>query len=121
MATTLTLSTALLPTFTKGLATLSHILTAAAEHAQAQGLDADAEYVSARLAPDMLPLSFQVQNATTTVRRTLARLEGKEDGPWPGEEKTVAELLGRVEQARKLVEEADAGLVDRRAGETVLL
>jgi hypothetical protein len=116
-----TLSAVVLPTLAKGLATLSHILTVAAEHAKSQGLDPDAEYPSARLAPDMLPLSFQVQNATSTVRRTLARLEGKDDVPWADDEKTIADLLARVEKARGLVEAADAEAVDARAGETVVL
>jgi len=115
----LTLSQVVLPTYTKGLATLTHILNAAAEHAKANGIDADAEFVGARLAPDMLPLSFQVQNATNTVRRTLARLQGQEDQPWADGETTIAQLLERVEKARKVVQEADAAVVDAKAGEEV--
>jgi len=118
---TLTLSEVVLPTFAKGLTTLSHILTAAQEHAKANGLDADAEYPGARLVNDMLPLAFQVQNATKTVRQTLARLQGTEDDLWENDEKTVADLLARVEKARALVKAADAAAVDARAEETVTL
>jgi hypothetical protein len=117
----LTLSEVVIPTFQKGLNTLTHILTVAKEHAGTIGLDPDAEYPGARLADDMLPLSFQVQNATTTVRRTLARLQGTEDQPWADDEKTVADLLARVEKARALVEAADKALIDARAEEVVLL
>lgn len=118
---TLTLSTVVLPTYAKGLATLSHLLTTAAAHAKANNLDPDAEYPGARLVADMLPLAFQVQNATSTVRRTLARLQGVEDQAWADDEKTVEDLLARVEKARALVEAADAGVIDARAGETVTL
>ncbi len=115
----LTLSQVVLPTYTKGLATLTHILNAAVEYAKANGLDADAEFVGARLAPDMLPLSFQVQNATNTVRRTLYRLQGQPDQPWADGETTIAQLLERVEKAKVLVKEADAAVVDAKAGEEV--
>ncbi len=117
----LTLSSVVLPTFNKALSTLSHILTAAAEHAKTQNLDADAEYLAARLAPDMLPLTFQVQNATTTVRRTLARIEGREDVPWADDEKTIDDLLARVAKAKALLEGYDGAIVDGRAGETIVM
>lgn len=118
---TLTLSEVVIPTFSKGLNTLTHILTAAQEHAKAHNLDADAEYPGARLIDDMLPLAFQVQNATKTVHLTLARLQGKEAQPWENDEKTVADLLARVERARELLKSADAAAVDARAEETVTL
>jgi hypothetical protein len=117
----LTLSEVVIPTFQKGLNTLTHILTVAREHAGTIGLDPDAEYPGARLADDMLPLRFQIQNATKTVRRTLAHLQGTEDQPWADDEKTVAALLARVEKARAVVEAADRGLIDARAEEVIYL
>ncbi|KAL2134418.1 hypothetical protein VTI74DRAFT_257 [Chaetomium olivicolor] len=117
----LTLSEVVLPVFSKGLNTLAHILTVAEEHAKSNNLDPDTEYPNARLIDDMLPLSFQVQNATSTVRRTLARLEGKEDQPWEDNEKTIADLRARVAKAQELLASADRGLVDKRAEEVVEL
>jgi hypothetical protein len=115
----LLLSDLVLPTFTKGLNTLNHILTVAEEHAKSHNLDPDVEYPSARLVDDMLPLSFQVQNATKTVRVALARLEGKEDQPWEDNEKTIADLKARVEKALAVIKGVDRGVVDERADELV--
>ncbi|KAK4148783.1 hypothetical protein C8A00DRAFT_47456 [Chaetomidium leptoderma] len=98
----LTLSEVVIPTFTKGLTTLSYLLTVAQEHAKSNYLDPDAEYPNARLADDILPLTFQVQNVTKTVRKTLARLE-------------VDDLLARVVKTKELLAGVDRGVIDARA------
>lgn len=115
----LTLSSLVIPTFTKGLNTLSHILAVAEEHARANNLDPDAEYPDARLIDDMRPLAFQVQNATRTVRVTLARLEGREDQPWQDDETTVADLKARVATALAVVRGADPAALDAAADRLV--
>ncbi|KAK3368699.1 hypothetical protein B0H63DRAFT_80189 [Podospora didyma] len=116
---TLTLAYVVIPTFTSGLNTLSHILSVAEAHAKANGLDADAEYPSASLTEDMRPLSFQVQNATSTVRRTLARLTGTPEPVWEDKEVTLADLRARIAKAHALLKEADAAAVNARAEQTV--
>jgi hypothetical protein len=55
--------------------------------------------VAARLAPDMLPLSFQVQMATDYVKGSLARLSGRDLPAWADEEKTIADLQARIDKA----------------------
>ncbi|KAK4649814.1 hypothetical protein QC762_704830 [Podospora pseudocomata] len=115
----LTLSSITISTFSKGLSTLVHILQKAEEYAASQGLDANAEYINARLIDDMLPLTFQVQNATNTVRKTLTRSQGKADQPWEDGEKTFADLYARIEKARQVIKEADAAAIDAKADETV--
>jgi len=55
--------------------------------------------VNQRLAPDMLPLSFQVQNATDHAKGAAARLSGQEMPSWPDDEKTFDDLKGRVKKA----------------------
>lgn len=111
----LTLSSLTLQTFSSGLSTLSHILKKAQDHA---GGDADSVFPSARLIDDQLPLTFQVQTATSTVRKTLARLQGQEDDgqpAWEDKETTFAELFERIETAKKLISGADAAKIDERA------
>ncbi|KAK3369642.1 hypothetical protein B0T24DRAFT_669033 [Lasiosphaeria ovina] len=117
----LTLSQVVLPTFTRGLTTLSHILTVAATHAKSADLDADAEYAPAQLIADMKPLTFQVQTATTTVRKALARLLGAQDAApaWADDEKTLADLQARIASTQALLAAADAATIDARAAEIV--
>ena len=52
-----------------------------------------------RLSPDMLPLSFQVQNATDHAKGAAARLSGREVPSWPDDEKTFEDLKARVKKA----------------------
>ncbi|KAK4456762.1 hypothetical protein QBC42DRAFT_214198 [Cladorrhinum samala] len=113
----LSLSALTLQTFSSGLSTLSHILKKAQEHSPQ---DVDSKFASARLIDDQLPLTFQVQVATNTVRKTLARLQGREtsqDGlpHWEDNETTFAQLLERLEAAKDLVSKADAAKIDERA------
>lgn len=111
----ITLSEVVLSTYSKGLDTLTHILKAAQEHAQANGIDADATYPNARLIDDMLPLSFQVQNVTRTVLKVVNRLQGTEEEVWENDEKTFADLYKRIEKAKNVIQGADAKLIDERA------
>ena len=52
-----------------------------------------------RLAPDMAPLSFQIQNATDHAKGAAARLSGRELPSWPDDEKTYDDLKARVQKA----------------------
>ncbi|KAK4231618.1 hypothetical protein QBC38DRAFT_354582 [Podospora fimiseda] len=118
---TITLSSLTLSTFSTGLQTLTHILQKAQSHATSQSLDPDTNYPSARLIEDQLPLTFQIQNATTTIRKTLNRLQGIQDQPWEDTETTFAELFERIEKAKKVIEGSDKEKIDERAGEEVEL
>ncbi len=55
------------PVFQRMLTALSAILAKAAAHAEAQGID-PAELIQARLAPDMIPLSGQIQIASDNAK-----------------------------------------------------
>ncbi|KAM7200840.1 protein of unknown function (DUF1993) domain containing protein [Naviculisporaceae sp. PSN 640] len=112
---TLTLSSVVLPTFSRGLDTLTHILKAAQEHAATNGIDADATYPNARLVEDMRPLTFQVQNSTRTVLRVVHRLQGTAEDTWEDNETTFADLYARIEKAQELIKKADAKAIDERA------
>src|SRR5262249_10830413 len=82
-------------------------LTAILEKAEAFAKDRDIEpevLVNWRLAPDMLPLSNQIQIAADFAKGTTARLAGARVPSYPDEETTLAELKARIAKTVKFVE-----------------
>ena len=79
---------------------LAAVLEKALAHAEARKIDPDV-LVNARLAPDMFPLSRQVQIASDSAKQGAARLAGVEAPPFADDEKTLAELAAR---ARKTID-----------------
>ena len=79
------------PVLTRGLGVLSDLLAKGEAHARDAGLD-PAAMVAARLAPDMFPLSGQVQRASDTAKYAAARLTGG-SGPSLADEETTFEDL----------------------------
>jgi hypothetical protein len=92
---TLSMYEASIPVFQRALTQLSGILGKGAAHAEAKKFD-PAVLVNARLAPDMLPLSRQIQIACDHARGAAARLAGLERPPVPDNETTLDELQARV-------------------------
>jgi uncharacterized protein len=90
------------PTFIRMLTTMKAILGKAAAHAQAKKID-ESVLVNARLYPDMLPLSKQVQIASDFARGTCARLAGSEPPSFEDNETTLAALETRVERTLEYV------------------
>jgi uncharacterized protein len=83
-------------------------LSALLDKAAAQfGADADA-LVEARLAPDMFPLSRQVQIACDFAKSGSAYLSGREPPRFEDDEKTLAELKARIAKTIAYVREAPA-------------
>ncbi len=76
---------------------LAAVLEKAGQHAAAKKIDPDV-LVNARLAPDMFPLSRQVQVASDAVKLGTARLAGLTPPAFEDNEKTLGEL---AERARK--------------------
>jgi hypothetical protein len=90
--------TASVPVLVRGLGNLSGLLAKGLASAEARDID-PAVLVSARLAPDMHPLSRQVQIATDSAKGAVARLTGAEAPSWPDTESTFAELQARIKTA----------------------
>jgi hypothetical protein len=86
-----------IPVFIKTLTNLKTILEKGAAHAQAKTID-EAVLLHARLYPDMLPLTAQVQIAADMARGGADRLTGGEPQSWEDNEKTFAELITRVDR-----------------------
>jgi hypothetical protein len=99
------------PVFVKGLANLRAILEKGTAHAQAKKID-DAVFVNARLYPDMLPLSGQVQIASDMARGTIARLTGSEPPAWDDDEKTIADLIARIDKTIEYLKSFPSSQID---------
>lgn len=86
------------PAFLQILNSLTAILTKAEAHATAKKIDPDV-LLDARLFPDMLPLSRQIQMVSDFAMKTCARLTGNEVPSTPDTEKTFDELKQRLAKA----------------------
>lgn len=108
---TLSMYQASVPVFARMLTNLKAVLQKAAAHAQARKID-EAVLIGARLYPDMLPLSRQVQIASDFARGTAARLAGSEPPSWEDTEKTFAELTARIDRTLEYLRTRTAAEVD---------
>ncbi len=92
---TISMYRASIPQLTKMLTNLSNILKKGEEFAESKGIDGKV-LVESRLAPDMFPLSKQVQIACDQVKNGMARLAGIEPPKFEDNETTFAQLQERV-------------------------
>ncbi|ATQ44340.1 DUF1993 domain-containing protein [Caulobacter mirabilis] len=83
------------PAFIRGMTALDNILTKAEAHAAETGTDLQ-DLFEARLAPDMLPLSGQIQRASDTSKLAVARLTGVAAPAFEDNEATFADLHARI-------------------------
>lgn len=88
--------------WSKVLVSLDAILTKAEAHAEEKGLNADGEFIGARLCDDMLPLTFQIQTLSSQIKLPLGLLTGK-DPEWPKDEKTFADLHARIKKTQDYI------------------
>ena len=86
---------ATVPAFVQILTALSAILKKAAAHAEAKKIDPSV-FVNARIAPDMFPLSRQIQIATDHAKGASARLAGVDNPAFADTETTLDELQARI-------------------------
>ena len=107
----LTMYQASIPAFVRMLDNLSTILNKAAAHAEAKKI-APAIFINARLAPDMFPLSRQVQIATDMVKGCAARLAGIEVPSYEDNEATFEELQARVAKTIAFLQSIRAEQID---------
>ena len=99
------------PPFVQGLGALSAVLAKGEAFAGSKKVD-PAVLLAARLAPDMFPLSRQVQIACDFAKSTAARLTGIEVPSWKDEEKTIADLRSRVAKTLDYVRSFKPGQID---------
>jgi hypothetical protein len=87
----------------KLLGQLDSWLEKAAAHATAKKFDINNFVLHTRLAPDMLPLVFQIRNACDHTKYAAARCAGKDAPSHPDTETTVDELRKRIANVREYV------------------
>lgn len=117
------------PVFVRNLTNLAAILDKAVAHAAVKKIDPDVLF-NARLYPDMLPLSRQVQIATDHAKNASARLAQAERPAFEDSERAFDELQVRIaktiDYVKSLSPEAFDGsdgldiTVPQRGGEIVL-
>lgn len=107
----ITMHSASAPIYRTMLGNLSKWLDKAVAHAQKRGFDPDT-LLTARLAPDMLPLRNQIQIACDFAKSGLSRLAGAEAPQFPDDEQTIAQLQQRIAATLAYVESVAASAVD---------
>jgi hypothetical protein len=103
----ITMYDTLVPTANRMLGNLSTFLDKAEAFAATKKIDA-AVLLNSRLAPDMFPLTRQVQIAADMVKGAAARLSGTEVPKFEDNETTIAELKARIAKTLAFVNGVDA-------------
>ncbi|KIQ06014.1 MULTISPECIES: DUF1993 domain-containing protein [Pseudomonas] len=109
-----------IPVFTRQLNNLSTILGIAAANAETRKIE-QGVFLNARLAPDMFPLSRQVQIACDTAKSGAALLAGVEAPSHADDETSIAELQARIAKVLEFVGSISAAQLDGSEDRTVTL
>ncbi len=107
----LTLYSASVPVFVRTLGNVGTWLDKAEAHAAAKKFDSSV-YLGARLAPDMLPFSKQIQIACDAAKFCVARLAGSEAPKFEDSETSIAELRERIAKTVAYVRSVPAAQMD---------
>lgn len=108
------------PGLVGSLKTLSALLDKAAATAEAKKIDPQV-FLTARLAPDMAPLTRQVQIASDTAKGAGARLAGVEAPSMPDTETTFPELKARLAATVAWLESLDRAAFDGPADRIITM
>jgi hypothetical protein len=108
---TISMYEASVPRFASMLRNLDAILAKAQDHAAARKID-PAVLIGARLFPDMLPFSKQVQIATDHAKGAVARLAGVEVPKFEDTEQSFEDLRARLARTIAFVESFNAAQID---------
>ena len=106
-----------IPLFIKMLGGVKNVLTKTQAFAAEKGI-AESELLEKRLAPDMFPFVRQVQIACDNAKGAASRLSGLEVPKYEDNEKTISELLARIDKTLEYVksvpESAFKGAAERQ-------
>jgi hypothetical protein len=108
------------PVLARALRNLASVLRRGEAHASARNID-PAVLLAYRLAPDMFPLTRQVQIATDTAKGCVARLAGVDIPVYEDSETTFAQLLDRLERTVAFVEGFEPAQIDGSEEKSVTL
>ena len=116
----LTMHNTSVPVFVRMFNNMLNWLDKAQAHAEARKFDS-ANYLGLRLAPDMLPLTRQIQIATDGAKGCVARLAGLEVPKWDDTEVTLDELRARIRKTIDYVQSIPAEQIDGSEEREILL
>lgn len=108
------------PVYIRGFSILSTLIAKAEAYAQEKKIDPSV-LVSARLAPDMLPFSGQVQRASDTSKATITRLTDVKAPSFPDDEMSFADLKARIAKTVAFLEGLDTSVLDDSESREVTL
>ncbi|KAK4899760.1 hypothetical protein LTR27_003026 [Elasticomyces elasticus] len=77
--------------------------------------------LTARLAPDMQPLPFQIQGISNTSKNTAVRVAGIEVEAWADDETTFPELYARIERTIAFLETVKPEAFEGKEGAEVVI
>lgn len=100
-----------IPVFQKMLGNLLAIIETAEASATERKIKPEV-FANARLAPDMHPLSFQIQSATDRAKFFVARVTGQQPPAWADEEQTLEDLKARINKGLAYLAEVTAQDLD---------
>ena len=100
-----------IPQLTKMLTNLSNILKKGEEFASSKNLDSKV-LVEGQLAPDMFPLTKQVQIACDQVKNGMARIAGVEPPKFEDDEASFADLQERIAKTIAFANSLKPGQID---------
>jgi hypothetical protein len=116
----LSMYTVAVPMMKTLLGSLSAVLQKGADTAKAKGYD-PAVLVNDRLAPDMLPLSKQVQIATDQAKGCIARLAGVEIPAYADDETTIEQLQARIAKTLAFIDSVPQSKIDGSEDKEIVL
>jgi hypothetical protein len=109
-----------IPTVIKGLRNLAAVLERGRAYADENGL-AHAKLLEARLFPDMLPLTGQIQRASDTAKLMAVRIGGVANVPMADNETTFDDLQKRIAATIAFLEAVPATAIDGNEEAEVIL
>ncbi len=108
------------PVFLRMLGNLDKLLEKAEANAKERNFDPNV-LVAARLAPDMRPLSSQIQFASDTSKGAIARLSGGTAPTMADTETTISELRVRIANTIDYIKSVPASAIDGSEEHPVVL
>ncbi|MCA3216959.1 MAG: DUF1993 domain-containing protein [Burkholderiales bacterium] len=108
------------PVYARMLTNLSAILDKAAAFAETKKIEPKV-LLDMRLAPDMFPLTRQVQIACDFAKGSVARLAGQEPPKWEDNEASIADLKARIARTIEFLQGFQAADIDAGAQRQITL
>jgi len=106
------------PVFIRALGNLATILDKGAAHADAKKIDPSV-FLTARLSPDMFPLTRQVQIASDTVKNGAGRLAAIDLPSFPDTETSFPELQERIAKTIGFVQSVSQAQIEGSEARTI--